>query len=505
MAIARVFAAQPTILDGSMVAVEADLSRGLHSFSVVGLATKAVDEARDRVSAAVKNSGFPSPKSKNHKIIVSLAPADLKKEGPRFDLAIALAYLIAAQEMRATLDETLLLGELALDGTLRPVRGVLPCVRAAQRAGYQYAIVPSENAREAALAPGIKIYAAQHLTEVVRHCDTSHVHHRRLEPTPSVRRRATWPEPEIRFEDIRGHEGAKRGLCIAAAGRHNALMIGPPGTGKTMLARAFRGILPPLSPEETLDATAIHSVAGVLHEPVVAMPPFRAPHHTASHTAIVGGGPGPRPGEISLAHHGVLFLDELALFERRCLDALREPLEARTIAIARAQQAAQFPADFILLAAMNPHRGTDSGERDMRAAMLDTYMQKLSGPILDRIDIWLDVPRIASSELERKAARSDETEQMRATVMRARDMQRTRLAHRTARSNAEMSARDVDELIERTDTVNTILSRAAERLRLSPRGYHRVLKVARTIADLAESEHIHETHVLEALGYRGAH
>lgn len=308
MAIARIFGAQPDILGATIVTIEADLARGLHSFSLVGLASKAVEEARDRTNAAIKNSGFSAPKSKNHKITISLAPADIKKEGPLFDLPIAIAYLIAAGDMHAELSNVILIGELALDGTVRPVRGVLPIVRHAVKQGYEEIIVPMENAAEAALVCGITITPVPNLLAAVQHLDTTREGAARLEPQPPSELEETWEDTVVRLEDIRGQESAKRGLVIAAAGRHNSLMVGPPGTGKTMLARAFQSLLPPLSREDALTVSGIHSYAGTLHGSVSSQPPFRCPHHTASHTSLVGGGAIPRPGEVTLAHKGVLFL-----------------------------------------------------------------------------------------------------------------------------------------------------------------------------------------------------
>lgn len=502
MAVARVHTAQPGVLSGTMVSIEADLSRGLHSFALVGLAGKAVEESKDRVSAAIKNSGFPPPKGQNNRIVISLAPADLKKEGPLFDLPIALAYLIAAEEIQGDTEGVVFFGELALDGSLRSVRGILPSVQAAKDAGYQSVVVPKENATEAALIAGITVYAAANLMEVVRHIDCIREDHKKLLATPITTIPDSWIDSHIRLEDIKGQESAKRGLLIAAAGRHNVIMVGPPGTGKTMMARAFQGILPPLSHDEALAVTAIHSVAGTLQNEISSQPPFRAPHHTASHTSLVGGGAHPKPGEVTLAHKGVLFMDEFPEFDRRSLDALRQPLEDRVVAISRVQGSALFPADFILIAAMNPYRGSEDGTTDYAGAMLDTYKHKVSGPILDRIDLWLEVPHVDYDTLTGTAIDTEETNNARAAIKQARSRQLMRLKNRGATTNAEMSGRDIDETLTLTDEVKDLLKTSSQKLNLSPRSYHRLIKVSRTIADLDNSEHILPTHIFEALQYR---
>lgn len=509
MGLARTYSAQKTLLSAITVTVEADTSSGtLHAFSLVGLPDKAVEESRDRVAAAIKNSGYTSPKQRNQKITIALAPANLKKEGPVFDVSIAVAYLVAAEDVVADTEHRLFLGELALDGTLRAVRGILPIVHSARDAGFREVFVPEENAREAALIEGITIYPARTLGDVLAHIDTKRDVNHQLTP------QSVTPRPEgacahaMRFEDVRGQEAAKRGLEIAAAGGHNIAMYGPPGTGKTMLARAFTGLLPELTFSAALEATAIHSVAGTLDDDLVTHPPFRAPHHTASYTALVGGGAIPQPGEATLAHHGVLFLDEFPEFDRRVIEALRQPLEERRISISRAGGSATFPADIILIAAMNPcpcgNYGTDK-ECTCTPYQVMRYRRKVSGPIIDRIDMWIPVARVAHETLSSHASDAERTEHVAGRVAQARERQRTRHSDTSgdvAPLNSRMHARDVAQRVAAEDGATRTLNHAAKELDLSPRSYHRVLKLARTIADLDGDDTVGENHVLEALQYR---
>ena len=502
MAVASTHTVQPHVLDGTLVRIEADLARGLHSFSVVGLAGKAVDEAKDRVSAAIAHSGFTSPRSTSKRITVSLSPADIKKEGPLFDLPIAVAYLAAAEEIRVDDVSRVYIGELALDGSLRPVHGVLAVVLTAKRAGYTEVIVPTKNADEAALVSGITIYPADCLADVLAHIDHDHPHPRSLPVQPETTIPTGWENSLVQLEDIKGHSHAKRALAIAAAGRHNIMLVGPPGTGKTMLARALQSILPPLSREEALAVTSIHSVAGTLEQVVCATPPFRAPHHTASHTALVGGGSNPRPGEVTLAHHGVLFMDEFPEFERRSLDALRQPLEDRVVSISRVQHSALFPADFVLVAALNPYRGSEDGTTDYIQAIRDSYGSKISGPILDRIDLWVEVPHIDYDTLATLPSTEGETDTVRRSIQTARERMHVRSGSTGRKTNAQLSSRELDHQIPIPDDVAELLRTSAQKLNLSPRSYHRLIKVARTIADLDDAEHLTTNHVLEALQYR---
>jgi magnesium chelatase family protein len=499
MSFFKLYSAQAELISAKKVDVEIDISNGLYSFGIVGLGDKAINESKDRVASAIKYSGFKSPKQKNQKVVISLAPANRKKTGVSFDLPMAIGYLAAAKEINFDPKDKMFIGELSLNGQTRKTQGVMQVTLFAKQAGFKEIYVPEENIKEASFIDGIEIFPVNNLNQLALHL----VKNKLIPVYKNVAHKIVEEKPTIDFSEIIGQESAKRALLIAASGKHNVAFYGPPGTGKSMLARSFSGLLPNLNSTEVIESTSIYSLSGLLKNNLIYKPPFQSPHHTSSYSAIVGGGQYNKPGEITLAHNGILFLDELPEFDKRVINSLRQPLEEKRISISRASESFTYPANFILIVAMNPcpcgYYKTNIKNCVCSPNNIENYRRKISGPIIDRIDLWIEVTNLDQNEiLKTKQINKESVSALyKKWVIECREFQ----YGRSKKLNGEIESKEIIDF-DLNREAETLLFRIFEKYKLSMRSFYKVLKVARTIADLEKSKEIKKPHILEAVQFR---